>query len=315
MKARASAALAALKQTRRTKLPSVLAMLAATLLAGCTAVGQHSAGASEMSPSAPQQTVSAPPATSVPRPAHTVVVVLENHGYGQVIGSSSAPYLNQLAGSGALFTRSYAITHPSEPNYLALFSGSTHGVTSDTCPLSFSGPNLASELLAAGDTFTGYAEGLPHGGYTFCLDGEYARKHVPWTDFTNIPPSANQPFTRFPASFASLPTVSFVIPNLCSDMHDCGVSTGDSWLRAHLGGYVTWAKTHDSLLIVTWDEDDSSSLSNHIATIVVGQPVRPGRYAQRITHYSVLATIEAAYGLPRTGAAASARPMTGIWQP
>jgi hypothetical protein len=250
----------------------------------------------------------------VPQPAHTVVVVLENHGYGEVIGSSDAPFLNKLAGRGALFTQSYAITHPSEPNYLALFSGGTQGVTSDACPVTFTAPNLASGLLAAGKTFTGYSESLPATGSRVCSSGDYARKHVPWADFRNVPASVNQPFTSFPATdFSSLPTVSFVVPNLCSDMHDCSVATGDSWVRAHLGGYAAWAMTHDSMLIVTFDEDDSSG-SNLIPTIFVGQQVRPGRYSERITHYRVLATIEAAYGLARDGAAASTTPIGDAWQ-
>jgi len=314
VKARGSAARDPLGRTRATKLAFALCALAAVPLTGCASPAQHSGSQPAASPSAPQPTASAPAATRVPRPAHTVVVVLENHGYGQVIGSSAAPYLNQLARTGALFTRSYAVTHPSEPNYLALFSGSPQGDKSDTCPLSFSVPNLASELLSAGDTFTGYAEGLPGVGSKLCVAGEYARKHVPWTDFMNVPASANQPFRSFPSDFTKLPTVSFVIPNLCNDMHDCGVSTGDSWLRTHLSSYVTWAKTHNSLLIVTFDEAELVSLFNQVPTIVVGQSVRPGRYSQRITHYSVLATIEAAYGLPRTGQATSAQPITTIWK-
>lgn len=247
------------------------------------------------------------------QPAHTVVVILENRAYSEVIGNSAAPYLNQLARSGALFTQSYAVTHPSEPNYLALFSGSTQGVTSDSCPLEFSAPNLASGLLAVGKTFAGYAEGLPATGSTVCSAGEYARKHVPWADFRNIPGSVSKPFSSFPANYVSLPTVSFVIPNLCNDMHDCSIGTGDSWLRAHLAGYAAWAQTHDSLLIITWDEDDGSQ-GNQIPTIFVGQQVRPGSYSERITHYRVLATIEAAYGLPRDGNAAHAAPITNVWQ-
>jgi len=251
----------------------------------------------------------------VPQPAHVVVVVLENHAYQQVIGSPDAPFLNGLARQGALFTHSYAITHPSEPNYLALFSGSTQGVMSDACPVMFPAPSLASRLLAAGRTFAGYAEGLPATGSPVCSAGNYARKHVPWADFGNIPASVNRPFTSFPAAgFSRLPTVSFVIPDLCNDMHDCSVATGDSWLRAHLDGYVGWAMTHNSLLIVTWDEDDGTA-ANQIPTIFVGQHVRPGRYSQRITHYNVLATIEAAYGLTRDGSAASAAPIGYIWQP
>jgi hypothetical protein len=240
---------------------------------------------------------------------------MENHSYADVLGSAAAPYITALAARGADFTRSFAITHPSEPNYLALFSGSTQGVTSDACPVMFDAANLAADLLAAGKTFAGYSEDLPAPGSSVCTAGNYARKHVPWTDFSNVPASVSKPFTSWPAGgYPRLPAVSFVIPNLCDDMHDCPVATGDAWLRAHLSGYADWAMTHDSLLIVTWDEDDGSA-ANQIPTIFVGQRVRPGRYAMQITHYSVLRTIEDAYALPHDGAAAAAQPITGIWTP
>ncbi len=284
----------------------LLPCAALLLLAGCgSGEGPPSPSPASLSPGSQ--------AGRVPRPAHIVVVVLENHSYAEIIGNPQAPYLNALAGRGALFTHSYAITHPSEPNYLALFSGSTQGVTSDECPVSFSAPNLAAGLLGAGKSFAGYSENLPSVGSKACLAGEYARKHVPWTDFTNVPGSVSKPFSSFPAAdYASLPTVSFVIPNLCDDMHDCSVATGDRWLRAHLSGYANWAMTHDSLLVVTWDEDDGSQ-NNQIPTIFAGQRVKPGRYGQTINHYSVLATIEDAYGLPRDGHAADIAPISNIW--
>jgi acid phosphatase len=277
------------------------------------------AGCSSAAPAAashPAASAAASPATTgtVPQPAHTIVVVLENRAFGQVIGSPDAPYLNQLAHQGASFTQSYAITHPSQPNYLALFSGSIHGVYSDSCPYTFNAPNLASGLLAAGKTFVGYAEGLPAVGSQQCIDGEYERRHVPWADFSNVPSSLSQPFSSFPAGdYGALPTVSWVIPNLCNDMHDCSVKTGDSWLQANLSGYVNWAMTHNSLLIVTFDEDDDTQV-NKIPTIFVGQQVKPGNYSEHITHYSVLATIEAAYGLPRDGEAAKVAPITDVWR-
>jgi hypothetical protein len=249
----------------------------------------------------------------VPEPVHTVVVIMENHSYAEIIKNPAAPFINALADRGALFTRSYAITHPSQPNYLALFSGGTQGVTDDSCLNQLAAPNLAARLSAAGKSFAGYAEDLPGPGSLVCSAGEYARKHAPWTDFSNVPGSDSVPFTSFPADFARLPTVSFVVPNLCHDMHDCSTATGDAWLRAHMGGYAGWAMRHHSLLIVTWDEDDSSQ-TNHIVTIFIGQQVRPGRYAQPVTHYNVLATIEAAYALARDGQAATATPITNIWE-
>ena len=252
-------------------------------------------------------------AQSLPRPEHVVVVIEENHAYSQIIGSPQAPYMNTLASEGASFTQSYAITHPSEPNYLALFSGATHGITNDSCPHSFTAANLGSELLADGRSFTGFSEGLPAAGSEACSSGEYARKHSPWTDFSNVPSKDNQPFSKFPGDFATLPTISWVIPNLEDDMHDGTIQKADSWLQAHLQAYVTWAKKNNSLLIVTWDEDDNTS-TNKIPTIFVGPMVKPGKYGAKITHYNVLRTLEAMYGLPCAGNSASVATITGVWQ-
>src|SRR5690242_1994195 len=285
-------------------------------LAGCGGSGPVASGTARPSATsavtgrspagrAPASAAAGAQRVGVPEPAHTVVVVMENHSYADIIGNPAAPFINELAGRGALFTRSSAITHPSEPNYLALFSGSTQGVTDDGCPNRFTAPNLAADLIRAGKSFAGYAEDLPGPGSPVCSAGDYARKHVPWADFSNVPGSVSLPFTSFPATaFARLPSVSFVIPNLCHDMHDCSVATGDAWLRANIGPYADWAMRHDGLLILTWDEDDGSQ-ANHITTIFAGQKVRPGRYAEPVTHYSVLATIEAAYTLPRDARAAN----------
>lgn len=249
---------------------------------------------------------------ALPRPDHVVIVVLENHAYGEVIQNSNAPYISSLATSGATLTQSFAVSHPSQPNYLALFSGSTQGLISDSCPHTYSGANLGQELIAAGKTFVGYSESMPSDGYTGCTSGRYARKHNPWVNFTNVPASANLRYTRFPTDFTQLPTVSFVIPNLCNDMHDCSVATGDTWVKNNLNGYVQWAKTHNSVLLLTFDEDDFSA-SNRIPTLFVGQPVKPGSYSIRVDHYGILRTLLDMYGLPCVGSACSATPLTTIW--
>jgi hypothetical protein len=252
-------------------------------------------------------------AQTLPLPSHVVVVVEENHAYSQIIGSSEAPYINSLAADGASFTNSHAITHPSQPNYLALFSGSPQGLTSDSCPHTFTVANLASELISARKTFIGYSEGLPHTGSEVCTSGEYARKHAPWTDFSNVPSADNQPFTTFPTKFADLPTIAWVIPDLLDDMHDGTIQQADSWLQTHLAGYIAWAESNNSLLIITWDENNDTS-GNQIPTIFVGPMVKPGTYSGYINHYNVLRTLEAIYGLPYAGNSASVKTITGIWQ-
>lgn len=253
-------------------------------------------------------------AAAIPQPAHIVIVVEENRSENGIIGNKSAPFITSLAAHGANMTQSYAETHPSEPNYLALFAGNTFGVTKDLCPINAgAAPNLGSELLAAGRTFVGFAEGLPTVGSPVCTAGKYARKHVPWANFTNVPAANSMPFSAFPmGNYASLPTVSFVIPNNDNNMHDGSIAQADTWLNRQLSGYANWAVANNSLLIVTFDEDDNGS-RNQIPTVFYGAHVRPGNYSEQINHYNVLSTIEQMYGLPKTGYAASAPPITDIW--
>jgi acid phosphatase len=294
------------------------AVVAALLLvAGCSSSGGSAEPSSVRSSlTVPSGSAAAAGATGLPRPQHVVVVVEENHSYSDIIGSSDAPYLNALTASGASFTDSYAVAHPSEPNYLALFSGSTQGLTDDSCPHSFTGPTLGSELLGAGLGFASYSESLPSTGYTGCNSGDYARRHNPWVNFSSLPAADNRSWETFPngpAGYAALPTLSFVVPNVQNDMHDGTVREGDDWLRTRLGAYVDWARTHDSLLVVTWDEDDNNSF-NHIPTLVVGAGVRQGRYAEPLDHYRLLRTLEALYGLPPVSESAQRTPVTDIWQ-
>ncbi|HET7172874.1 MAG TPA: alkaline phosphatase family protein [Nocardioidaceae bacterium] len=278
---------------------------------------------SSSSAPAPTKSSTPPPATGnegVPAFDHVLVVVEENEAANAIYGNSSAPYINSLADNGAKFTDSFAITHPSEPNYLALFSGSTQGVTDDSCPHSFGANNLGNQLLASGSSFVGYAEGLPSAGSLVCNDDatNYARRHAPWTNFSDLPASqVGLPFSKFPTSYANLPAVSWVIPNLCDDMHgdtNCSgsVSTADTWLKQNLGAYATWAKSNNSLLIVTFDEGVDAT-NNQIATIMYGARVQPGSYSAKITHYSVLRMIEDANSLPYLGAAQNANPVPDIW--
>ena len=253
------------------------------------------------------------PLTRRPRvPEHVVVVVEENHPLPSIIGRPDARYFTSLARSGASLTGMYAITHPSEPNYLALFAGTTEGLSSDSCPHTYRGTNLGDQLRRAKRSFVGYAEGLPHQGYAGCTAGSYARKHVPWTDFADLPSNVNQPLTSFPRDFAHLPSLSFVIPDLDHDMHDGTIAQADHWLHAHLDAYRRWAMTHHSVLVVTWDEDDHSD-KNRIPTIIAGQDVRVGTYREHADHYRLLRTLEWLYRLPGVGHSAHRAPISDIW--
>jgi acid phosphatase len=251
-------------------------------------------------------------AAPLPRPDHVVIVVMENKAYSQIIGNEGAPWINALAGEGALFTESYGVTHPSQPNYLALFSGSTRGIGSNACPLELRGENLAAALLAKGLSFASYAESMPEAGYEGCIHGAYMRKHNPAANWKELA-AYNLPFTAFPQDYSQLPTVALVVPDQRNDMHDGSIAQGNAWLARNIGPYVQWAKAHNSLLILTWDEDNGWH-GNRIATIFAGAMVKPGKSAQRINHYTVLRTISEMYGLPYLGESAKEKPITGIWR-
>src|SRR4030095_7449108 len=194
----------------------------------------------QMVPSTPRPT-DADSKRAVQPPDHIVVVIFENKHRSNVIGSRQAPYLNKLAAKGASMTHSYGVTHPSQPNYLALFSGSTRGVTSNACPRNFrKADNLGNQLRKSGRSFIGYAESLPQFGFRGCSSGRYLRKHNPWVNLGTLAASTNRPFSAFPRDYRKLPTVSFVSPNMCHDMHDCSIRTGDRWMKKHFRRYARW---------------------------------------------------------------------------
>jgi phosphatidylinositol-3-phosphatase len=275
--------------------------------------------------------------TKLPRYDHIVIVIDENKSYDQIIGNKNAPYINNvLVKEGANLTRMFAEEHESEGNYFWIFSGNSQDVGyEDVIPNSknrrvypFRTSNLAEQLIKNGYTFKGYSESLPFIGDTVYRQGEYARKHVPWVSFGNIPQgkteatSTNLQFAQFPSDYNKLSTVAFVIPNLLGDMHDpksadISVPYGDKWLKDNLDSYYQWAKTHNSLLIITFDENNnpaklksptnpaSSDLSfkNRIPTIFAGAHIKHGDYPEGkgVDHVNILRTIEAMYGLKRSG--------------
>lgn len=253
-------------------------------------------------------------AETLPRPDHVVVVVEENRGFSQIMDKkNSRSYLHALAKRGTLLTQSYGAAHPSQPNYLALFSGSTQGVTSNACPFTFKTDNLASSLLDKGITFVSYADGLPKVGDTVCSAGAYQRKHNPIANWQGrVPAELNQRFSDFPQDFAKLPTVALVVPNQDNDMHDGSFETADAWLKQHIDPYVEWAFKHNSLLILTWDEDDYYQ-ENHIVTMLIGPMVKVGISQQPVNHYNVLRTLLDFYNVPAIGGSKRAEPLTGIW--
>jgi phosphatidylinositol-3-phosphatase len=244
------------------------------------------------------------------------VVMFENKTYDEVIGSPKAPYITGLSQQWANMTQSFAIRHPSEPNYVALFSGSTEGLASDWCPRTYYGVSLGSELLEAGISFLGYAESMPENGFEGCQATPekhaggflYRRKHNAWADFVKVPRKDSivyrAPLTKAPAQ------VVFISPNMCSDMHDCGVSIGDKWASKNLPKLIAWDQANNGVLILTFDENDGSP-GNQIPTILAGN-VNPGQYSQTINHYNVLRTIEDVFEVKPINNAKSADDIQGV---
>jgi phosphatidylinositol-3-phosphatase len=278
------------------------------ILAGCT--GTPAVRSDTMPPLDTTGTLRFPAVR--PHASQVTLVVMENRNYSRIIANSMAPYINgQLVPRAALMTNSHAVSHPSQPNYLAFFSGSTQGTKGDRCPRSFDAPNLGEELLAAGLTFDGYSESMPRDGYKGCFTNLYDRDHNPWVDFTNVPAASNLVYNGFPSA---PPTVAIIVPNLCDDMHDCSTSRGDRWLSTNLPPILQWDATNDGLLILTWDEAAPDFGKNHIATLLIGPMVIPGQYSQNIDHYNVLNTIETITGIPCTANACTARVLAGMWK-
>jgi phosphatidylinositol-3-phosphatase len=276
-----------------------------------------------------------------PRYDHIVIVMEENRTPTQIIGDLvNAPYINSLATNGVIMGGMFAITHPSQPNYIHLFSGADQGILDDNLPPNFSTTptatypfrtaNLGAELIAAGFTFVGYSEQIESAGTNDWADYDphsathpgiyYRRKHSPWVNWiakvspvpaNQLTNTLNKAFTQFPTNYAELPTVCFVIPNQQNDMHDGSRKQGDDWLRNNLDAYAKWAKTNNSLLIITWDEDDFNNV-NQIPTILYGANLRDGTVVGGTwTHHNTLRTLEDMYGTTHAGAAAQVRPIVG----
>jgi phosphatidylinositol-3-phosphatase len=263
-----------------------------------------------------------PHSVRIPRFTHVVVVVFENHEATSIAGSSDAPTFNRLARRYATLTNYHAVTHPSLPNYLALVSGSTQGITSDCTECVVRARSLAETLAAAGKTWKTYAEDLPYPGFTGGSAGRYAKKHDPFLYFRDVADSRARrdrvvPLPQLGRDMRRhrLPDFSLVIPNLCNDMHDCSVATGDAWLRAHVVPLVRSPELRRGVVFVVFDEGTSDTGGGgRVEALALGPTVRRGsRFAKATNHYGLLRTIEDAWHLPRLGLSRSATPIGGIW--
>jgi phosphatidylinositol-3-phosphatase len=266
-----------------------------------------------------------PSPTPAPTPTvydHVVLIVLENHSFETVIGSSQAPYLNSLANQWSLATGYSGVSHPSLPNYLAMIGGSTFGISSDCTDCFVDAPSLPDRLEAVAKTWNGYLEGMPSPCFVGS-SGLYAQKHNPFIYFDSIRNDPARcarivPYSRLASDFASpatAPNFAFITPNLCNDGHDCTLSTADAWVSHEVPAILSSAAFAGSrsLLMVTFDEGEGGS--DRVATILAGSGVKRGfQSAATYNHYSLLRTVESLWDLaPLAAGDGAAAPMTDFF--
>jgi hypothetical protein len=284
-----------------------LALLALALLAGgCGSSG----GGSGLTLTAP------PPNPS--GPSHVLVIVMENKEFGDVIGSSSSPFVNSLARRYASATGFFGVRHPSLPNYLALTAGTTFGVDSDCTDCQQDGETVVDQLEAAGVSWKAYMGGMPSACFKGAFSGQYAKKHDPFMYYRRVADDPARCAKVMPESALAadvragrLPTFAFLSPGLCDDTHDCGLDQGDRYLARTVPAILASLGPR-GYLVLTWDEGTSDkgccgglASGGQIVTVIAGRGVRsgaslPGPY----THYSTLRLIEDSFGLPRLREAA-----------
>jgi hypothetical protein len=264
----------------------------------------------------PIPTVSSAPST-IPNFAHVFVIVMENEEATSIIGNSSAPYINSLANQYGLASSYTAVSHPSEPNYLALWSGSTQGVTDDGVYNFGSGTTLADQIEAAGRTWRVAAQNVPLGCYTGATasngadgTGTYARKHEPAISWTSVSGNATRcaNITDFSHFDPTVGNFWFIAPNLCNDMHDCSIATGDTFLKGFMPKILTSSAFANSVVFLTWDEGSTPTGGGGVVATVVISPLGKPAFVSSTSHshYSLVHTIENAWGMPCLANACSA---------
>ena len=264
----------------------------------------------------------APPSAKLPNFSHVYIIIFENKEYGSVVGSSSAPYINSLIAQYGSSTNFTAERHPSEPNYIALTSGGTQGITDDGV-YNLGVNNLFDQVSASGRTWHSYMQGYPGNcsavsSSAAVVDGAgksgaYVRKHNPAISYTSISGNAAKcaNITNFANFDPAAANFEFITPNMINDMHDGTVADGDNFLKAFLPKITGSSAFANSVVFVTFDEGTTNvSGGGHIMTIAITPNMTAGyKNASAYTHYSMLRTIEDAWGLAPLGSAASASDM------
>lgn len=251
---------------------------------------------------------------------------MENKAYSQIIGNvSEAPYINYLANQYALSSNYFAMRHPSLPNYLAMWSGSTQGVTDDHTYNFTSGTTLADQIEAAGLSWHVAAQnvklpcftGSTATGGTDGTSGGYARRHEPAISWTSVSgdPSRCARITDFSHFDPNLGDFWFIKPNACNDMHDCSIGTGDSFLETFIPRITESPAFANSVLFLTWDEGEGPLGGGGQTPMIAISPLASMGSISSLahTHYSLLRTVEDAWALPCLANSCSANDLNELF--
>ncbi len=268
--------------------------------------------------------------------AHIVIIILENREFGSVIGRNTWPAVNRWAQEYTLLTQYYAVTHPSLPNYIALLGGDTFGITTNCKDCFVAAPNLADQMESTGRTWKGYFEDMPRP----CYLGDtatYVQKHNPFLYFDSIRLDSSRcersvvPLSRLEADLAAgaLPDFAWIIPNQCNNGHDCLSAIADAWLETWVSKLLSYleprAEQRPYMLVITWEEGQGNhsccglppEAGGRVPLLLLSPLARKGFWDDTpYTHYSLLKTIETAWGLPYLGHAAdeSTLPILTVWK-
>jgi phosphatidylinositol-3-phosphatase len=261
----------------------------------------------------------------VPSFSHVIIIVEENREASHILGNTAAPYVNQLATQYSLARQYYGVSHPSLPNYLAMVAGDTFGIDSDCSGCFVNQPSIADQIEASGRSWRAYQEDMPSPCFVGSA-GNYAQEHNPFIYFDSIRTNKARcaasivPFDQLAADLAQgqLPDYAFITPNLCDDGHDCRINTTDTWLAGVVPSILASESFQDGgVLIITWDEGETDAgccgglaQGGQSVAIILSPLARTG-FASDVpaSHYSLLRTIEDAWGLPPLGHAADVSPL------
>jgi acid phosphatase len=261
--------------------------------------------------------------STLPVFSHVVTIIFENHEYGSIVGSSSAPYFNSLVQQYGLGTSYYGIMHPSLPNYMALTGGRTV-FTTDCTGCTTTAPSIVDQVEQAGRAWRGYMESMA----SPCLasdSGLYAQKHNPFVHYSGLLNNRSRCDSHVVSSSnmvtdlrnGDLANYTWITPNMCNDMHDCSIGTGDAWLAGLVPKILASpAWDRNSVLFIVFDEGTTASGGGgRIPFLVVSGRTPAGlKVGTTYNHYNLLATIEQSWSLPRLGGASGAATLSEFFR-